>query len=44
MEIRPIFFKEIAGLISLKNGLNFCRQDTYVLGRKNHEDDFSSLR
>ena len=42
MEIRLIFFKEIVGLISLKNGVVPGIQTAYVLGRKNHEEDFSS--
>ena len=44
MEIRLIFFKEITRLISLKNGLTSDMQSICVLGRKNHEEDFSSLK
>jgi len=40
MEIRLIFFKEIVGVISLKTEA----QSTYVLGRKNRQGDFSSLK
>ena len=44
MEIRLIFFKGIVGLISLKNGLPSHMQSTYVRGRRNREEDFSSPR
>jgi len=39
MEIRLIFFKEIVG-----ERLNIYTQSTYVLGRKNRQGDFSSLK
>jgi len=44
MEIRLIFFKEIVGVIALKKGLYTNTKSTYVLGRKNRQEDFSSLR
>jgi len=44
MESRLIFFKEIVGVISLKRGLYTYTKSTYVVGRKNHEEDFSSLK
>jgi len=44
MEIRLIFFKEIVGVISLKKGLTYLYEKHFVLGRKNHEEDFSSLK
>jgi len=44
MEIRLIFFKEIVGVISLKTEVKYLHPKTYVLGRKNRQGDFSSLK
>ena len=42
MEMRPVFSKEIVGLISLKNAVNSSMQSAYILVRKNREGGFSS--
>ena len=44
MEMRFISFKEMAGLISLKNEIKPGTEDACVLGRQSHEGGFSSLK